>query len=83
MKKYAAEVKVLVTIRIKRSPTEENDVPAWRAGDRARVFSHAEAVSFVRDAVASWGGQAPPDYVLFPTNIDVTARAVNLKRRKS
>ena len=72
--KYAATIQVRVTIRVKESPTPENDSPHWRAGEEAQCFSARKAVAFVQDAVSSWGGQAPPDYVFFPTNINVTAR---------
>jgi len=33
-----------------------------------------DVVEHVRDAVAHWGGQFAPDYVFFPTNMEVTVK---------
>lgn len=76
MKKYATTIRVLVTLQIKKSPTAESGQPEWTVNAGERVADPAQAVAFVRDAVASWGGQAPPDYVFFPTNLKVTTRRV-------
>lgn len=76
MKKYAATIRVLVTLRVKESLTTESGRPEWTVNASERLADPAQAVAFVRDAVASWGGQAPPDYVFFPTNLKVTTRRV-------
>jgi len=67
---------VLVTIRVKENPTTDEGEPHWTVHDSERRATSAQAVAFVQDAVASWGGQAPPNYVFFPINLRVTARAV-------
>lgn len=73
-RKYEGKVKVLVTIRVKDNPTAPSDTAHWAVDESERRLSKRVAVAFVQDAVASWGGQAPPDYVFFPNNISVTAR---------
>lgn len=63
---------IVVSIELAENPTERDEQPdEWTA---AGSVDREDVKAYVHEAVKTWGGQMPPDYPLFPTNITVKVR---------